>query len=89
MPSIPEHQNATIYLAGQTRVKREPLPLEAIEQFMSASNKMKDRQSIMSDPTRRDIIKANKRKVMDRANRDLKSNSKISKKANLNETESM
>ena len=89
MPSIPEHQNATIYLVGQSRVKREPLPLEAIEQFMSASNKMKDRKSIMSDPTRRDIIKANKRRVMDRANRDLKSNSKTSKKANLAETESM
>ena len=56
---------------------------------MSASNKMKDRKSIMSDPTRRDIIKANKRRVMDRANRDLKSNSKTSKKANLAETESM
>ena len=38
---------------------------------------------------RRDIIKANKRKVMDRANRDLKSNSKGSNKHNLPETESM
>lgn len=43
----------------------------------------------MSDPMRRDIIKANKRKVMDRANRDLKSNSMSSKKANLPETVSM
>ena len=50
---------------------------------------MKERQSIMSDRTRRDIIKANKRKVMDRANRDLKSNSKSSNKHNLPETESM
>ena len=43
----------------------------------------------MTDPMRRDIIKANKRKVMDRANRDLKSNSKSSNKHNLPETESM
>ena len=82
MPSIPEHQNATIYLAGQSRVKREPIPLEAIEQFMNASHKMKERFTVMSDPTRRDIIKANKRKVIDKANKSFKSK-------NLPETESM
>ena len=87
MPSIPEHnKNATIYLAGQSRVKREPLPLEAIEQFMNASFKMKERTTVMSDPTRRDIIKANKRKVMDNAAATRKKGS-LSK--NLPETESM
>ena len=70
MPQIPEYhkRKESIRLAGQFRIKREVMPLDAFDQLRTASQKISEQRSSHLS-SQRDIIRANKRSVMGNAER--------------------